>query len=232
VVKGLDLDYDVTMIADRLKNQITRLGVDIRLGEAFQPSMVSEIKPDVIVLATGGVSTAPDIPGVSDHSIRLDELYLRIKDELELIAPADFRKMGYCWKSIGRNVVIIGGTIEGTGLAEFLAEKCRNVTVVDEGDIYSAGPMAPRSERKVTALSGVTFESVTETGVTLTTKDGQKKILKADTVITATTPRPDTVLLKQFEGMAPEVYLVGSEDKEPGTIMNAIGNGFRLVQGI
>jgi thioredoxin reductase len=84
----------------------------------------------------------------------------------------------------------------------------------------------------VTNLSGVTFKKVTETGVTLTTKEGEKKTLKADTVITATSPRSDTELLKQFEGMVPEVYLVGSEDKESGSIMNAIGNGFWLAQGI
>jgi len=232
MIKGLDLDYDVTIIADRLKNQITRLGVDIHLGEEFQASMASQIKPDVIVLATGGVSTTPDIPEVSDNSVGLDELYLEIKHDLELIAPADFRQMGHYWKSVGKNVVIIGGTIEGTGLAEFLADKCRNVTVVDEGDIYELGPMAPQGEQKVTALSGVTFESVTETGVTLTTKDGEKKTLRADTVITAVSPHPNTGLLKHFEGMAPEVYLVGSEDRKPGTIMNAIGNGFWLAQGI
>jgi hypothetical protein len=32
--------------------------------------------------------------------------------------------------------------------------------------------------------------------------------------------------------MAPEVYFVGKDDKEPSTIMNAIGNGFWLAQGI
>jgi thioredoxin reductase len=86
--------------------------------------------------------------------------------------------------------------------------------------------------RKVTTLSGVTYEAITETGVTLMTKKGEKKTLKADTIITATSPRPNTELLKAFEGTAPEVYLVGKDDEEPSSIMNAIGNGFWLAQGI
>ena len=68
--------------------------------------------------------------------------------------------------------------------------------------------------------------------MTFTTKEGERKTLEADTIIIATSPLPDTGLLKAFEGMAPEVYLVGMEDNEAGSIMNAIGNGFRLAQGI
>ena len=93
------------------------------------------------------------------------------------------------------------------------------------------GPQ-PQNEWKVTNYPRVAYEAVTETGVTFITKEGEKKAIAADSVITATSPRPDTGLLKQFEGMSPEVYLIGNEDREPGTIMNAIGSAFRLAQGI
>jgi len=232
MIKGLDLDYDVTIIADRLKNRIIELGVDIHLGEEFKPSMASQINPDVIVLATGCVPTVPNIPGINGNTIGLDDLYLQIKDDLGLIAPRDLREMGYYWDSVGQNVVIIGGTIEGTALAEYLVDKCRNVSVVDEGDIYGTGMMPAWDSRKVTTLSGVTYEAIAETGVTLMTKEGEKKTLKADTIIIATSPRPNTELLKAFEGTAPEVHLVGKDDKEPSSIMNAIGNAFWLAQGI
>jgi hypothetical protein len=35
-----------------------------------------------------------------------------------------------------------------------------------------------------------------------------------------------------MEGKAPEIYLVGIKDKEPGSFMNAIGNGYRVARGI
>ena len=142
--------------------------------------------------------------------------------------------MGYYWKTLGKDVVIIGGTIEGVGLGGYLADKCKNVTIIDEGDIYGEGPMGPQpqDERKMTTYSGITYETISETRVTFITNKGEKKTLEADTIIIATNPRPDTELLKTFEGMAPEVYLVGLEDKEPSTIMNAIGNGYWLAHGI
>jgi hypothetical protein len=35
-----------------------------------------------------------------------------------------------------------------------------------------------------------------------------------------------------MEGKAPEVYLVGADDKEPSSIMNAIGNGYRVARSV
>jgi thioredoxin reductase len=124
--------------------------------------------------------------------------------------------------------------MEGTGLAEYLADRCVNVTVVDEGDIYGTGPTGPqpRDEQKVTTFFGARYEAITKTGMTFITVEGVRKTLEADTIIIATSPLPHTGLLKVFEGMAPEIYLVGMEDREPGSIMNAIGNGFLLAQGI
>ena len=186
------------------------------------------------MLATGGVPTIPDIPGINNNTIGVDDLYLQIKEDLELISPGDFRDMGYYWKNLGKNVIIIGGTIEGVGLAEYLAAKCINVSVLDEGDIYGQGPVGPQpqDEQKMKPYSRISYETITETGVTFITKEGEKKTLETDTIIIATSPLPNTELLKAFEGMAPEVYLVGREDKEPNTIMNAIGNGYWLAHGI
>ncbi|MBN2417981.1 MAG: FAD-dependent oxidoreductase [Deltaproteobacteria bacterium] len=229
MIRGRDVDYDVMIIADRLKNQITKLGVDIRLGEKFNPSMVSTLTPDVIILAAGGVRTVPAIPIIKHNTAGVDDLYLQIKNDLDMIPPADLRKMGYYWKSIGKNVVILGGTIAGVGLAEYLTERGINVTIVDEGDIYKTGS---RKEHKVTKFPCATYGAVTETGMTFITKEGDTKNLEADKTIIATSPVPNIDLYKAFEGRAPEVYLVGMEDREPSTIMNAIGNAFRLAQEI
>jgi hypothetical protein len=34
---------------------------------------------------------------------------LKLKNDLGSIAPRDFREMGYYWKTLGRNVVILAG---------------------------------------------------------------------------------------------------------------------------
>ena len=234
MIKGLDVDSDATLLSDYLQYQITRLGVDIRLGREFTPSAIHEINPDAIILAPGGIPTVPEIPGMARRNVvSIDDLYRGMKDDLDLIEPGIMRWMSRYWESVGKRVVIIGGTIEGAGLAEFLVERCRNVVLVDGSAIWGDAPLlrSPSME-KVTRMPEVRYDHITDKGLIVITREGQKEIIEADTVITASSPGLNTQLLKAVEGKAPEVYLVGSEDPEPGCIMNAIGNGYRIARAI
>jgi 2,4-dienoyl-CoA reductase (NADPH2) len=71
LIRGLDVDFDATIVADYLKNQITKLGVDVRLGQEFIPGVIQEIKPDAVILATGGVATVPDIRGINSNHLTM-----------------------------------------------------------------------------------------------------------------------------------------------------------------
>jgi len=233
LIRGLDVDSDAMILADYLKNQITKLGVDIRLRKELSPSMIQEIGPDAVILAPGCIPTAPEIPGIKrSNVISVDELYHRMKDDLELVEPGILRWMSRYWETVGKNVVIIGGTIEGCGLAGFLAERCRNVTLVDEGKILGGEPlMRFPSMQKVKTIPEVQCEEITNEGLKVN-QDGRSRTIEADTIITATSPRLNTELWKAIEGKAPEVYLLGLEDKEPSSIMSAIGNGYRVARAI
>ena len=234
LIKGLDVDSDAMILSDYLHNQINRLGVEIRLGQEFHPSAIREIHPDVVILAPGGVPTAPEIPGIArDNVVSIEDLHRRVKDDLDLIEPGIMRWMNPYWESIGKRVVIIGGTIEGVGLAEFLVERCRKVTLVDENAIWGDTPLlrSPSLE-KVARMAEVRYEQITDKGLVVTTREEKTVLIEADTIITASSPRLNTELLRAVEGKAPEIYLIGSEDPEPGCIMNAIGNGYRIARAI
>jgi 2,4-dienoyl-CoA reductase (NADPH2) len=234
MIKGLEADRDVMTLADYLKNQITKLGVNIRLGQEFNPSLIPGINPDAVILATGGIPTAPEIPGInSGNVVHIDDLYHRMKDDLDLIEPAIMRGMSGYWEFIGKNIVIIGGTIEGSGLAEFLVERCKDVTLMDEGNIWGDEPLLRSpSMRKVRTMPGIRYREITDKGLIITTREGRIQTIEADTIVTAASPRPDTGLLKAFEGRVPEIYLIGKDEKEPGSIMNAVGNGYWIARGI
>jgi 2,4-dienoyl-CoA reductase (NADPH2) len=234
MIKGLDADHDAMFLADYLKNQIQKLGVNIRLGEEFSAAIIQEIKPDAVILATGGLPAVPEISGMDRSNVFSgDYLYRRLKDDLDLIEPSIMRGMNKYWEFVGENVVIIGGTVEGSGLAEFLVERCRNVTLVDEGSIWGDELLlrSPSME-KVTRMPEVKYLRITDRGLIITTKDGRKNTITADTIITAANPRPNTDLLKTIEGKAPEVYLLGIEKNEPNSIINAIGNGYHVAKTI
>jgi 2,4-dienoyl-CoA reductase (NADPH2) len=234
LIRGLDVDSDVMTLVNYLKNQIARLGVHIRLGEKFKPSAIAEINPDAVILATGGIPTVPEIHGINgSDAVSVDDLYRRMKNDLELIEPGIMRGMSKYWESVGKNVVIIGGTVAGSALAEFLVERCRNVTLVDKGAIWGDEPLlrSPSME-KVTRIPEIQYGEMADKGLSVVSKDGKRLTIGADTIITAASPRLNTELLKTIEGIVPEVYLVGIEDKEPGSIMNAIGNGYRVARAI
>lgn len=234
VIKGLDVDRDAMVLAEYLKNQIMKLGVTIRLGDEFRPSMIKEINPDVVILAAGNIPTAPDVPGIKNSKVvGIEELYRKLKDDLDLMEPGVMRGMARYWESIGKKVVIIGGTIEGSGMAEFLVERCRDVTIVDEGLIWGDDPLViTPSMEKVTRIPEVQYVEITDKGVIIASKEGKEQTIEADTIITATSPRPNTELHKDIAGIVPEVYVIGIEDKEPSSIMNAVGNGYRLAKVI
>jgi 2,4-dienoyl-CoA reductase (NADPH2) len=234
LIRGLDVDSDAMVLADYLKNQITRLGVQIRLGQKFDPSEIQKTNPDAVILAPGGIPTVPEIRGMErSNVVSIDNLYLNMKDDLELIEPSIMRGMSKYWGLIGKRIVIVGGAIEGSALAEFLVERCRDVTLVDKGSIWGDEPLLRSSSmEKVRRMPEVQCEEITDKGLIVTTKEGKKQTIEADTIIMAASPRLNTELLRAIEGIIPEAYLVGSEDKEPSSIMNAVGSGYRIAKVI
>ena len=69
LIRGYDVDVHVMVVADYLKKQITKLGVSIRLGEEFSPSVMEQTKADAVILATGGVYTVPEIAGLHRSNV-------------------------------------------------------------------------------------------------------------------------------------------------------------------
>jgi NADPH-dependent 2,4-dienoyl-CoA reductase/sulfur reductase-like enzyme len=234
LIKGLDVDSDAMVLANYLQSRIAELSVRVRLGEEFRPSVIEEIHPDAVILATGTFPTVPDIPGINNGPVmHIADLHRRMKDDLEIMEPGIMRWMSRYWDCVGKNVVIVGGGIEGSALAEFLVERCRNVTLVDEAAIWGDEPLVrSHSMEKVTRLPGVRYEEITAGGLVVLTAEGRRLTLEADTIITAPGPRRDVELYRSLQGMVPEVYLLGMDEREPASIMNAIGNGYRVAKGL
>ena len=58
-------------------------------------------------------------------------------------------------------------------------------------------------------LTSVKWEEVTDEGLVITTKEGERKTLPADTILLATGFEPNTELFEALEGKFPEIYRVG-----------------------
>jgi 2,4-dienoyl-CoA reductase (NADPH2) len=240
LVKGFDRE-DVLGLVDYYKTQLAKLGVDTRLGKEVSRSVVEKAKPDVLIIAAGGIHDVPDLPGIDmPHVVTSRALHHQLKGYMRFIPPRLLRPLTKVWMPIGKRVVIMGGDIQGCQTAEFLVRRGRKVTIVDtveeigEGllEVYVKPHLLDWLDQKgVTMLPGVTYEAITDHGLTITTKEGVKQALEADTIVTALPLLPNSELYKSLEGSAPEVHAIG-DCREPHLIVNAIADGSRLARAL
>ena len=80
-------------------------------------------------------------------------------------------------------------------------------------------------------MTEVRYEEITDKGLAITTKEGKRQTIEADTIVPALSLRPNVELLKTLEGKVPEIHLIG-DCSEPRLIIDAIGDGSRITCAI
>lgn len=204
-----------------MAGQLKKAGVQIVLGHEATAESVKAMRPEVVVLATGSTPFIPDIPGV-----RRDNVVLA----LDVLAG---------WERVGDRVVVIGGELVGCETADYLAQKGKIVTIARRGPSIAAG-MNPRArdnllarliKNGVTMLTGVRYEEITDKGLVITDKEGQKQNIEADTVALATGAIPKTELTTELEGQDIALHFIG-DCVTPGKIIDAIRDGARVGREI
>lgn len=223
-------------LIDYLRTQNSKLGVKIKLGKTFDAAMIDEIKPDVLVMATGGIPAIPSIPGIGHRKVLNNtKLHRSLKVWMRFFSPAVIEKLTKVWMPVGKRVVIIGGGLEGCQLAEFLIKRGRIVTITDIESVLGEGLLADDpdrlfkwfSKKGAMMISGVRHEEINTEGLTITTKEGTRMMLHADTIITAFPLKSDANLLKNNSFKVSEIYRVGNCRKS-GYMSDAIEDGYRV----
>jgi 2,4-dienoyl-CoA reductase (NADPH2) len=239
VVKGVEIE-NLPALTHYLENQIIKLGVEIRTGKEFRLSLIDEVRPDAVVLATGGIPSLPKISGIEGRNVtRSSDLYKKLRVFLRFLGPGILRWLTKFWMPVGKKVVIIGGQIAACQLAEFLVKRGRQVTIVDADQTLGEGLIPERKNRLfswfrkkgVTMMSGVKYEEITDEGLILTTKEGNRLTLQTDTIIPAMPLMPNSDLYRSLKGKVSEVYLIG-DCSEPRMIPEAIADGWKVANTI
>jgi NADPH-dependent 2,4-dienoyl-CoA reductase/sulfur reductase-like enzyme len=200
-----------------LQTQLEKLGVEVELGKEATAAMVEEFEPEVVILATGIKPLVPEISGL---------------DRAHVVQAGDVLEGRV---AVGNRVAIIGGELVGCETAEFLAEKGKKVTIMRRGPemALGVGPslraffLGRLLEKGVTLLTDVKYDEVTPGGVVVTTKEGEKKTVDADTIVLAAGSLPDQKLCQDIEGRVPEIYCIG-DCVAPRTIREAIAEGYGI----
>jgi thioredoxin reductase len=80
-------------------------------------------------------------------------------------------------------------------------------------------------------IAGVKYEEITDSGIIIETREGERQTLEADTIIPAISLKPDNKLVKSLEGKVPELYAIGDCD-QPGVIIDATDAAYRMANTI
>ena len=194
--------------------QFKNLGVKVELNKEATPALVKQMKPDVIIIASGSSTFFPPIPGI-DKSI-----------------VSDARKVLEGTVKTGDNVIVIGGGEVGIETAEFLGAQGKKVTLVEI--LPAIGELMVKDvidyvidqllQHKVEILTGTKVEEITADGIVVSSKEQPKRVIKADNVIIATGAKPDKTAQNALQGLAREVYLAG-DCLVPSNIRVAIHQG-------
>ena len=198
------------VLLDSLKGQIEALPIKVELNHEATAQSISEIGPDAVVVATGGLFESPRVTGdEAEHVLRGSALLRWLNAIRSQESPQT--------RPLGNKVVIIGAELIGLELAEFLANQGHRVHVVE-----SSGRMATpagQKRRGVHALqldrlgvpinTSVGIKGITDEGVILELESGFQKLLRADSVIVSGHPEANAEASKPFENLAPQVIALG-----------------------
>ncbi|MCL1928282.1 MAG: FAD-dependent oxidoreductase [Treponema sp.] len=214
---------DIRNYLHYLTRQLEKSGADIRYNTAATPEMVKELQPDAIFVAVGAKPLTPEIKGIENSNV---------------IGFLEAMQNENC---TGENIAVIGGGTIGAEIALELAElKGKNVTIVEmTNEIAAQGNMLYRialrqkmdATKSLTRLTETTCKEISSGSVTVVSKDGKEKSLKADTVIIAVGVKEDRTFADSFYGIVPDTFIIGDCER-PGKIMEAVFDGYAIASRI
>jgi 2,4-dienoyl-CoA reductase-like NADH-dependent reductase (Old Yellow Enzyme family)/thioredoxin reductase len=206
-----------------LSYQINKLGVHVELNKEVTPELVDQIRPDAVILATGAVTLMPSIPGIDRAKVVLGE---------DILAGR---------ATLGNRVVILGGGGIGTEVADFIAQRKKDVTIIEMLPEIGAATgipvlvaqiLIPRLKGYgVKMMTNASVKEITDEDVIVKIKGGDEILKGIDQVIVATGARSVNELAAGLEGRVPEIYIIG-DAKEPRTVFEATQEGVEAARKI
>jgi 2,4-dienoyl-CoA reductase (NADPH2) len=199
-----------------LEGQMAKLHVDVRLGVKVTADEILREKPDAVILATGAHPARPVIPGIDLPHVATCVDVLTGKHEA------------------GPRVVVIGGGCNGSETAEFLAERGREVTIIEirgevalDVDFWNRWVLMDRmAQARIRTIVQAKAEAITTTGVRVVAEGGPVEFVEADTVVYAIGAQPYNPLAYELEGRVPSLQVIGDCDT-PQRVRQAVDAGFR-----
>uniref|UniRef100_UPI0012ECE57B FAD-dependent oxidoreductase n=1 Tax=Desulfosarcina cetonica TaxID=90730 RepID=UPI0012ECE57B len=202
---------EIMDVIDFLSLEIERLGVTLRLNTALDDALLDALRPDAVILASGSLPEMPIIKGLFTTGMDL----CTVAEVLD-------------GKITGDRVIILGGGQAGLVTADYLAEKGREVAVLNRkrhfAEEMSSNDRFYLRERlkdePVHLYKQVAVKTFTDDGVVFTSAGEPITLSGFDTVVVAEsmTSVRDAKTILDGRGLA--VHVIG-DAKSPRNLMLA-----------
>uniref|UniRef100_UPI001BD1D7D3 FAD-dependent oxidoreductase n=1 Tax=Tepidanaerobacter acetatoxydans TaxID=499229 RepID=UPI001BD1D7D3 len=201
--------------------QLKKLGVKIKLNTEIKANDTVLDYADKIFVATGSLPFIPNIPGIDGKNV------------IGVIDAHD--------KDVsGERIAVCGGGLSGCDTALELAMKGKKVTVIemlsecaqDAMPINKISLMRMLAEHDVTLLTNSKVIAVEPNGVVIEKKDGTRKTIEADTVITAFGQKSDTNLPDAIRAKYNIKTTVIGDAEKVAKVGEAIRTGFYAAMAV
>lgn len=221
------LKQELTLALKHWVGQLRKADVALVLNQEVTPEIVEREAPDAVVIATGGTTSIPRLPGIDGPRVVLAH------DVLAGAVP------------IGAgNVLVVGGGLVGCEVADLLAERGdkppkgwtavanasgTTVTIVerlpgiglDQPPSVRAALMRRFDERGVRMLASAEIIAFLEDDVRLTVKGREELIRGIDWIVLATGVKSVDELSAGLRSRGVEVHVIG-DAKRPRDILAAL----------
>lgn len=208
---------DLRPLIEYWKTQLDKLGVTVRFQEA---GVEAARGADVVVVAIGGMPSAPNIPGMEGKNVTE--------------ALAVFNGTA----TVGHKVVVLGGGETAVEVALYLDDQGHDVTILHRREALMTRDVAVTDRiaysemiatRGLPVFTNLQVVAIDEHGVSAVDSNGGNTRVEADTVVTALGYRP---LASSLAGSlraagVPEVHEIG-DGVHPAKILDAVHAGYKL----
>lgn len=204
-------------------NELKDLKVKVYLNSKVYTKLVEEASADAVIVATGSEPIVLNIPGKDKNNILTADKAL-----LDL-------------SKVGNKVAIIGAGLVGAETGLWLRQQGKEVTLIEATSQILGGPHGMPfmnydmlkdllNYNKVGIMTSSIVTGVTENGVNVETKNGNKSV-EADTVIFAVGYKPNNSLYDELQETVDDIYLLG-DAKNVRNIMYAIWDAYEIARNI
>jgi 2,4-dienoyl-CoA reductase-like NADH-dependent reductase (Old Yellow Enzyme family)/thioredoxin reductase len=205
------------------QEEIRRLDIDIRYNTEFSLELIREVKPDMVVLATGSMPEMPIVKGL-------------FQTHMELVTCVDIME----GRTVpGKKVIVLGGGMTGLITADFLASQGSEVVVLNRKKSFaeemSSNDRFYLRERlkagKVTLFKNVRIKTFTQNGVIFTVDREDVELNDYHMVVISEKHDPIREAVKPAKEAGIPFHFIG-DAKTPRHLMYCISEAEEIARSV